>query len=215
MARTAYSPGRAVRKPMYKKRKLIVKPGFLLVAAFVCYFNMGNILYPVAAAVAVHEAGHYIGMKALSVKVERVVLGCAGPAFIYSSGTVPYKKEIIIAAAGPAAGLLLSLAAAAAGKNWNNVWDMYYLSGVSLSLSLFNLLPALPLDGGRIAKAIVMSRFDVIKGERIMGALNMAVVCILLIAGIYIFAVTKRNFTLLVVALWLFWLYTVGYKKEE
>ena len=79
MARTAYSPGRAVRKPMYKKRKLIVKPGFLLVAAFVCYFNMGNILYPVAAAVAVHEAGHYIGMKALSVKVERVVLGCAGP----------------------------------------------------------------------------------------------------------------------------------------
>ena len=53
-------------------------------------------------------------------------------------------KEALCSLAGPAAGLLWSAVAAwMGGERW------LYVSGLSALLSLFNLLPCLPLDGGR------------------------------------------------------------------
>ena len=55
-------------------------------------------------------------------------------------------EECVVALAGPAASLLLAWAAAAWGRRFGGV-DAYLLTGVSLALGVFNLLPAGPWTG--------------------------------------------------------------------
>ena len=68
----------------------------------------------------------------------------------------------LAAAVGPAMGLLYALAASLLAARYNSAW-LELTAGVSLLLSAFNLLPALPLDGGRILYHLSAALF----GERV------------------------------------------------
>lgn len=63
------------------------------------------------------------------------------------AGRLSYGGELLAAAAGPAANLLLSLPLAFCGRWWESG---YLFAGAQLILGLFNLLPIAPLDGGSL-----------------------------------------------------------------
>ena len=75
-------------------------------------------------------------------------------------------------------------------------------SGLSLLLSGFNLLPALPLDGGRIVLALSAAFVGKRKGERITEALSLFVGASLLAIGIWLM-VGGRGIGMLAAAIWL------------
>ena len=85
--------------------------------------------------------------------VELLPFGCV--ARIENMGALSGGKEVVIAAAGPA----LSMAVAAGVYAWGRVQDMGAFSeafkSANLMLGAMNLLPALPLDGGRIVYTVL------------------------------------------------------------
>ena len=94
-------------------------------------------------AVFVHELGHVAALWSFGGRVRGVSLELGG---LHLDARLPAEgwKEALCSLAGPAAGLLWSAFAAwMGGERW------LYVSGLSALLSLFNLLPCLPLDGGR------------------------------------------------------------------
>lgn len=181
-------------------------PGFLLLLAVLFWMDKGmELLGWGLLACAAHELGHYCAGRALGGRLERLELTAVG-ASMRLRGAVPfsYGQELLLALAGPAVNLGLGWAAAAAGN--------YLLAGLSFCLGFFNLLPILPLDGGRILWCALSALLDADWAERILTVTAGLLVGVLAGAG-GILAVGYANFTLLITALWL--LGAVLAKKHE
>jgi stage IV sporulation protein FB len=108
------------------------------------------------AIVFVHEMGHVVAARMYGIKVLSVqMLPFGGVAVMEDAGDITAGREMAIALAGPLQNLLLigaSLLLHAAGL-WDGSFLNYFIQS-NLLIALFNLLPILPLDGGKISQAI-------------------------------------------------------------
>ena len=119
--------------------------------------GLGSEMPVVMISLGVHELAHIFAAKACGLEIEHIDITCFGGAAklrnIYAAGRI---KLVVAAIAGPAANLML--AAAGAALAWWGIIGFYAASlliQVNTMLMLFNLMPALPLDGGRVLYAIV------------------------------------------------------------
>jgi len=122
----------------------------------------------------VHELGHAVAARRRGIQVTGIELFLFGGLTRMSREPATPGEELEIAAAGPAGTLLFALVCLAVGVaavGWSQLWHAVVLSTaihitpVLLALAwlipmnvlilVFNLVPAYPLDGGRIARAIV------------------------------------------------------------
>lgn len=100
-----------------------------------------------------HEMGHYVTIRNYGLPARL-------PMFIpfigaYTVGGVPQdlEQDAYIALAGPLTGLGVSAACYAFGYQTHDVF-WYMAAYVGAMINLFNMIPALPFDGGRIAGAL-------------------------------------------------------------
>ncbi|MEF2968025.1 M50 family metallopeptidase [Paenibacillus sp. M1] len=108
------------------------------------------------AIVFVHELGHVgcarlFGIPVLSIQL----LPFGGVAVMEDTGQLTAGRELAIALAGPAQNLLMiaiSWVLHAAGI-WEGPFFSYFVESNFL-IAMFNLLPILPLDGGKVAQAL-------------------------------------------------------------
>jgi stage IV sporulation protein FB len=92
-----------------------------------------------------------------------------------------------------------------------NLWiaDFSFFMGFCLLLGLFNLLPALPLDGGRVIKALFSMKYG-LRAATVIGSWSGQILAlILLIAGLYLGLKDPQALNLVLVAGFL------GYKARE
>ncbi len=126
----------------------------------------------------IHEMGHFLVSRSLGVPMSAPVfipfLGAftqAGAGFQRSRAT-----EAVIAAAGPVFGFAATLAvyvwAVLQPQLTNAVAFAYALSYFGFFITLFNLIPAVPFDGGRVAGAV--SRWLNVVGLAVFGAILLA-----------------------------------------
>lgn len=111
-------------------------------------------------SVVLHELGHSLVALHQGVKVRSITLFFLGGVANTESECRTARGEFLMAAAGPAVSLLLGgallLGQHAASHLWPALGEMAERLGqLNLTLAVFNLLPGLPLDGGRILKACV------------------------------------------------------------
>jgi Zn-dependent protease len=118
-------------------------------------------LYAVAFALCVlaHELGHTAVALMLGLPVRRVVIFLLGGVSELERDPEKARHEFLIAAAGPSVSLLLT-GAAGGGITFLRSDTMpgvllILLFWSNLTVALFNLLPGLPLDGGRLLRAAV------------------------------------------------------------
>jgi len=108
-------------------------------------------------SLAAHEFAHWLAALALHVGMPSIRLTpFGGMARIENPYGVPPSRLCIVAAAGPLANLLIVLVAAAL-CHWLPSLSFIIIEAmqINLLLMLFNLTPALPLDGGRILYALL------------------------------------------------------------
>jgi stage IV sporulation protein FB len=112
----------------------------------------------VLASVLLHELGHALAMRMFGDGRVRIVLHAWGG---YAQGTrwLGQREQIIIAAAGPAASLLIGvigwmIATLLAPRHPLVVYALSSWLHVNFFWSLVNLLPVIPLDGGLISEAL-------------------------------------------------------------
>lgn len=127
----------------------------LLMAALAMALNGGAGAFAVPAAVFLHESGHLIAARLGRVPIEYVeIMPYGGAAHMADLYGAPGVLLAAVALAGPAAnalgaGLLPTLARCGA-LSYEAEQEMIR---VNVVLMLFNLMPALPLDGGRVLYA--------------------------------------------------------------
>lgn len=112
------------------------------------------------ACIALHELGHAFQAESEGMRIEDITLWLFGGVARFQGMFPSAAAEFRIAAAGPVVSIVLGAAFAALrlllGSTPGTVelaGISDYLSKINLLLALFNLIPALPLDGGRILRA--------------------------------------------------------------
>jgi Zn-dependent protease len=125
-------------------------------AAYIVAFAYAVLLL---ISVLVHELAHALTAKIYHWPTEKIVLNLWGGHTQFESFTASPGRSVLVALAGPAANLVL------AGAGWV-LLTVGNLSGVAdilanifvwanLLIGIFNVLPGLPLDGGRLVESAV------------------------------------------------------------
>ena len=107
--------------------------------------------------VLLHELGHSLVAMAFGIRVVDITLWPLGGMARMSHIPESTRIETLIAIAGPAVNFLLAgVGLLVSGSFRSPPGDFFqWFSVVNLTMGLFNLLPAFPMDGGRILRALL------------------------------------------------------------
>ncbi|WP_437290338.1 site-2 protease family protein [Sorangium sp. So ce406] len=120
------------------------------------------------ACVALHELGHSLVARRFGLTVREILLLPIGGVAMLSGRPQRPLHELLIALAGPAVnvalaallllagallGFLPALTELGAASTPSLQTALLWLLGANMALALFNMIPALPLDGGRVLRA--------------------------------------------------------------
>ncbi len=163
----------------------------------------------VFASTVTHELGHSLVARARGVAVSSISLVFFGGSSDIRRGDERPLDELLIEIAGPAASLLLALVMSGirfgllpTGAAWtpDPTPLMIFLEAIiflNLWLAAFNLLPTLPLDGGRALRGLLwLSTGDYRKATRIASIVGQVMAAGLFVAGAVLFILTlddRRN----------------------
>lgn len=146
--------GRKLHAPKFE-----LSIGFILLIALVYLIDEQGILFLAMGAALIHEAAHAAAIYLCGGEIEKIHVGIFGAYMrVCKYPILSYKKELIVAAAGPAIGFLAAYLFSILGRSMQNQ-ELLVLAGLNLILSFFNLIPAYPLDGGRILHLLALILF--------------------------------------------------------
>lgn len=168
-------------------------------------------------SVLLHEFGHAFTAKALGIPVREIQLLPIGGVAVLGRPVVNPAHELLIAIMGPVVNVLIVIALAfvaiASGMAARLSPEMaltaigtpsfdgavLWLVQANVLLALFNMLPAFPLDGGRVARALLAFVMPFRRATLIAGVVGQALAVLLAVWGF-----TSGNLLLVATALFIF-----------
>lgn len=167
---------------------------FIILIGWIIFNNLGkglggteilwSILFvlTIFACVTLHELGHALAAKRFRIKTRDITLLPIGGVAQMESIPEKPKEELIVALAGPAVNLVIFALLffilprqAEDLLQFQNIGPanfLYALMFVNMWLALFNLIPAFPMDGGRVFRALLAFRMNRSKATRIAAGLG-------------------------------------------
>lgn len=187
---------------------------YLLVLMLI-YIGLG--VWPQALAVFIlvfmHEWMHILVAKGYGVQVQAVeLLPFGGVARMDGLFEVDPVVETWVAAAGPAANIFLALAGLVISQTgWIDDALVRFFIRANLSVATFNILPLLPLDGGRVWRAWLTGKKGYRLATKQVAKAGQAGGIILALAGIGCFIAHYTDFTPAIIGVFVF----LAARKEE
>ncbi len=157
------------------------------------------------ASVLLHELAHALYAVKKGGEVKDIILMMIGGVSRLEKAPSTPKHEAIMAAAGPAVSLgigaaCLGLWALLAGlESFSLRFAVFYLGQLNIFLGIFNLLPAFPMDGGRITRSLLTGRLGRVRATHVAGTLGKGFAILFGLLGVF-----SGNFFLLIIALFVF-----------
>lgn len=158
------------------------------------------------SVVAIHELFHLFAALLLGVRVKSVIVMPFGITLRLQDGYIrqPYK-EVLVCLAGPFANVLMLMAVQLLRElfPWAEQ-SLFFFAGLNWAMLLLNLLPVLPLDGGRVLKALLTHSWGFVNAFNLLRRLTRVFAVILFVMGGILLVVTRLNVTLLLIGGFLF-----------
>lgn len=153
--------------------------------------------------VVLHELGHSLVAKAYGVRVRSITLWFLGGVARFDEMPRARGVEAVIAIAGPIVSVVLAIGfwalLFAVPMFPALVFILAYLAFTNLLLALFNLIPAIPLDGGRVLRSLLALVMRYATATRVA-----AMVSKLFAIAMGLFAIYTQEWYLLLVAVFVF-----------
>ncbi len=177
--------------------------GFLAVTGFAATRNAGAVagnigfLLVLFLCVLLHEFGHALAARRYGIPTKDIaLLPIGGVARLERMPTEP-KQELVVALAGPAVNVVIAIALLPIIA----VLDVAFferLFTTNLFLVAFNMIPAFPLDGGRVLRAGLAMKLDYAKATHTAATIGQGFAVVLGIIGLF----TNPFLILIAVFIW-------------
>ncbi|HEX4417586.1 MAG TPA: site-2 protease family protein [Kofleriaceae bacterium] len=140
----------------------------LLALVFFAFGGLAGVIITCIAfaSVLLHELGHALVARRLGVPIAGIELSFFGGAAKMTQMPRSADHEIAIAAAGPAVSLMLGGLGLGLGLMFHSPL-LARIGEINFVLAAFNLIPALPMDGGRILRALLTRKVDFVRATDI------------------------------------------------
>lgn len=181
--------------------KITVNPLFLAVGILSAIFGGFPVFVICVLTALLHECGHVFFAAKCGFECKKISLMPYGAAAVCDIEGISLSDEIKLALAGPLVNLVLVVAVA--GLWWFFPVTYPYtdlLFYANAGMLLINLVPAYPLDGGRVLKCLLAKVADRKKVEIALRIAGLASAAALIVVFIFF-----RNISLLLIAVFLIW----------
>ncbi|MFY9113887.1 MAG: M50 family metallopeptidase [Dethiobacteria bacterium] len=195
---------------MLRGTKLKINPYFFL---FLLYFAINGRLKEVLIffiCISVHEFAHAFVARSFGISVQEIeVFPFGSVARIEGLLEIEPQTERRIAWAGPLANFLFTGIAMIFYANryylgpLNEEMVLFFIRA-NLVLAFFNLIPALPLDGGKILRSSLVHRFNYRKATEIAARLGKILAVFIFAGGLAAWFYGRFNIIILLVAVFIF-----------
>src|SRR5579864_2661019 len=158
----------------------------------------------ILVCVGAHESGHMLAARRFGLIPKAVILLPLTGVALYDESraekaqpAMVWKREIRLALIGPLVSLALaclSMAVVTASGRGIELWKWPFLQAANLPsslvwanlyLAIFNLMPAYPLDGGRVLRAFLSRSLDLSGATRRAVSISNAIAMVLMLAGLF------------------------------
>lgn len=183
-----------------------------------------GVIFALFGCVVLHELGHALAAAYYGIRTRHITMYPIGGVAALERMPERPLYEIVVALAGPAVNVVIALGLLAvliggnialpnsisfAGMSWFDEF-LVKMFGINVGLVLFNLLPAFPMDGGRVFRAMlstVMRRVDATQMAVTVGSI---VAAAFVLSGLGLVAIPLfndgTNFSLVLVGAAVFYL---------
>lgn len=188
---------------MIKFGRVYINPLTIVMLA-VCYITRHlEIFYITYGVMTLHELSHLLAAKIIGLRPAYIAFHPFGVNLKLKNKLIcRLSDEIILYLAGPFCNILLACLSIAVFQIYPNPWLRFFY-GSNIMLFIMNMLPVVPLDGGIVLKKLLMYRTGYKNAGRIMTAVSAVIAAALLALGIYVLYVTRFNYSVLFLAVFL------------
>ncbi|WP_299124332.1 site-2 protease family protein [uncultured Winogradskyella sp.] len=163
-------------------------------------FNIAFV-FAVFLCVVLHELGHALTAKKIGVKTEKITLLPIGGMASFDKMPESPKQEFLIVIAGPLVNLAIAIllyfvipVKELFNQSFTDAYGifasfsfqnfLFFLFIVNVALALFNMIPAFPMDGGRLLRALLALKMNRAKATQIAASLGQFIAIIFLLIGL-------------------------------
>lgn len=196
---------------------------FLFLIIF--YFTKQIHIYALIMVFAfIHELGHLLAGIMCGMKPEKLEIKPYGVSVSFKLFPKDYNikigksnklevKKILVVLAGPATNLLIIIVSLNLPLEFFTKLMIIYSN---ILITIFNLIPIYPLDGGRIAKSILSITFGKRKAEKYTNNISfITLILITFISSILIYVLENIAIFLIVIVLWIMYIVEdIKYKRK-
>jgi Zn-dependent protease/predicted transcriptional regulator len=170
----------------------------LITSGFMPYVLGAIVSIGLFVGVFIHELAHSLVAKRNKIKINSITLLILGGVSSMEETTPDPRVELPMALAGPLTSLVLGILStvimygiAEVGGNTGLAGSLVFIFGylglLNIILFAFNLLPAFPMDGGRVLRAWLAKRMPLARATRIAADIGKAFAIVFGIFGFIIF----------------------------
>lgn len=179
--------------------KIRISYPLICVMPVLVFFDTQYKLASVLLAIIIHELGHIWGIIYRKIPFNSIQIGICGAVISYGKDRLTsYAEDVFIALMGSIFNFLAIIIAFILHRLTGRNFDFFI--GINALLGLFNLVPIIPLDGGRVMLSILSIEFGVNAAGIIMKNIGIIIASLGIITGLRLFIAQHGNFTLLLVS---------------